>query len=113
MVVLFQLLIMFVGVAGTWGIMAKAQRPGWYALVPFLSTYELFKVAGRPGWVMLLLFVPLINLVVHGWMCVGLARRFGHGGAMAAAAFFGFGLLILGFDKSQYSDDSAAFAVQA
>ena len=37
-------------VAGLWMTLTKAGKPGWGAIIPFFNLYLIIKMAGRPGW---------------------------------------------------------------
>jgi hypothetical protein len=36
-------------VAGMWKIYAKADQPGWAAIIPIYNVYIWCKIVGRPG----------------------------------------------------------------
>ena len=52
-----------------------AQKTGhtdcaWWAWIPILNTFLLFKIAGKPAWWFLLCLIPLVNIIVFAilWM---------------------------------------------
>ncbi len=74
-----------------WRVFEKADRPGWYALIPFWNVYQMVKIAGMSGWSMLLLLIPFVNL----FFLVGLSIRIAH--SFGQSSGFGIGLALLGF----------------
>lgn len=90
--------------AGLWTTFAKADKPGWGAIIPIYNIYLLCKVAGRPGWWVILFFIPFVNIVIHIIVAIDVSKNFGHG--------VGYGILIwlfpmimyliLGFGSSEY-----------
>lgn len=65
--------------ASMWKVFAKADQPGWAALVPIYNAYVMLKIGDNPGWYLLLMLVPLVNLYAFGKMYVGIARAFDKG----------------------------------
>lgn len=89
----------------SWQMFVKAGEPGWKALIPFYSTYTLFRIAGRNGWGFLLMFVPLVNFVVWVIVSLDLAKHFGKSLVFAIFGLILFpwvGYLMLGYGKSEY-----------
>ncbi|HNX65000.1 MAG TPA: DUF5684 domain-containing protein, partial [Oscillospiraceae bacterium] len=85
-------------------ILVKAGEPGWACIVPFYSTYVLFKITWGNGWLFLLTLIPFVNFVILIITYVKLAQAFGKGGGFAAGLIllsFIF-LPILAFDSSDY-----------
>lgn len=70
-----------------WFILNKAGEPGWAAIVPFYSNYELYKITWGNGWMFLLLLIPLANFVVSIITNIKLATAFGKGGGLLADSF--------------------------
>ena len=60
-----------------WRIYAKAEQPGWTAVVPVYSTLVLLKIIGKPWWWLLLLLIPFVNIVFAIWAVNLLSRSFG------------------------------------
>jgi hypothetical protein len=90
-VLVIELALVVVIVAGMWKVFTKAGQPGWGAIIPILNVYLLCKIAGRPGWWLILFFIPIVSIVVAILVCLDIARNFGKG------AGFGVGLALLGF----------------
>lgn len=76
-------------VAGAWRAFSKAGAPGWAVLVPVYNLVVLARVGREKGAWVLLLLVPLVNVVVLGYLSIMVARRFGRG------VPFGLGLLLV------------------
>lgn len=72
-----------------WKIYKKAGEPGWACLVPFYSSYVLFKIAFGNGWYFLLSLIPFVNVVASAILSFKLAKAFGKD------IGWGFGLLFL------------------
>ena len=72
-----------------WKLYEKAHEPGWAAIVPFYSSYVMFKVAFGNGWMFLLLLVPIANIVFLIMLPFKLAKAFGK------SSGFGVGLWLL------------------
>ena len=95
-------------IAGMWKTFVKAGQPGWGVLIPIYNAYLLTQIAKKPGWWVLLLLIPLVNIVVHVIVSVGVAENFGKG------AGFGIGLFllpmifypVLGFGDATYAGRS-------
>lgn len=72
-----------------WKVYAKADEPGWAAIVPFYNLYVLFKITFGNGWFFLLSFIPFVGSVAQLVAYFKLAPAFGKG------AGFGIGLIFL------------------
>lgn len=90
-VLLIELLIAVVVIAGLWKVFTKAGEPGWAAIVPIFNMYILLKVVGRPWWWLILMIIPLVSLIVAIIVMLDLAKSFGKG------VGFAIGLILLGF----------------
>lgn len=102
---LLVLALFVVIIVGLWKTFAKADEPGWKALIPFYNTYTLFRIAGRNGWLFLLLLVPLVNIVISIIVMLDLAKHYGRGvlfGIFGLILFPYVGFLILGFGSDEY-----------
>ena len=85
-----------------WKVFEKASLPGWHSIVPFLNSYDSFKISWGYGWLFLLLFIPIVNVIIWIIMTVKM------GNAFRKSTLFIVGLvflpnvfyLILGFDSS-------------
>jgi hypothetical protein len=90
-VLLIQLAIVILIIAGIWKTFAKAGQPGWAAIIPIFNVYVLLKIANRPWWWLLLMLIPLVNLVIAIIVALDVAKAFGK------STGFGIGLVFLGF----------------
>src|SRR5437764_9413669 len=90
-ILLVELVLFIVVLAGWWKTFEKAGEPGWAAIIPIFDLYILCKIAGRSGWWVLLFFIPIANLVALILINLDVARNFGK------SAGFGIGLALLGF----------------
>ena len=87
-----------------WKVYMKMGYQGWEAIVPFYSSYVLFKTLYGNGWKMLLMLIPIYNIYVVVKLSIDLAHAFGKSTA------FGFGILLLNavfmcimaFDDSEF-----------
>jgi hypothetical protein len=77
---------------GMWLVLEKAEKPGWYALIPILNLIMLCRIAGVSSWWVFLLLVPVVGAIVLMFMVsVRLAETFEFGTG------FGIGLALLPF----------------
>ena len=87
-----------------WKVFQKAGIPGWHSIIPFLNTYDEFKIAFGNGWMFLLLLIPVVNLIIYIILEVKMSNAFGQGTGFAIGmillpeVFY----LILGFGSAQY-----------
>lgn len=88
---LIQLIVAVLAIAGMWKVFVKAGKPGWAAIIPIYNAVVLLEIAGKPIWWIILLLIPCVNVVVAFIVMIALAERFGKG------AGFGIGLALLGF----------------
>lgn len=103
MAVVFVLWVLLI--IANWKIFTKAGEAGWKSIVPFYSSYILFRIAGRNGWWFLALFVPILQIVALVILAVDLAKHFGKStvfGVVALLIFSVVGYLMLGFGKAEY-----------
>lgn len=87
-----------------WKIFEKAGEKGWKSLIPFYSTYILWKIAWGSGWMFLTTLIPFVGFV-FGIICnVKLAQAFGKGIGFAIGLIFLPVIFepILAFGDSQY-----------
>ena len=49
-IIIYVAVVVFL-IAALWLVFAKADRPGWAAIIPFYNYYTMLKVVGRPGMV--------------------------------------------------------------
>ena len=91
-------------IVALWKIFTKAGEPGWAAIIPFYSSYVLFKITWGNGWKFLLMLIPFANIVIMIITQVKLAKAFGksNGFAVGLVLLSTIFMLILGFGNSQY-----------
>jgi hypothetical protein len=109
-VLLFQLLLIVLQLAGMWAVFAKADRPGWAALVPIYNLYVMLRIGENAWWWLLVLIVPIVNIYALYKIHAGVARAFGRGiGFGLGLAFLGVVFFpILGFGDYRYRGASRA-----
>jgi len=90
-ILLVQLAILVVFVAGMWKVFEKAGEPGWAAIIPIYNIYVMIKISGNAWWWLILMLIPLINAIAFAKINIDVADKFGQG------LLFGLGLWILGF----------------
>src|SRR5262245_15799552 len=90
-VLLVELVLAVLIIAGLWGTFAKAGKPGWAAIIPIYNAVVLLEIAGKPIWWVLLLLIPCVNFIVSILVAMDVAKNFGKG------AGFGLGLAFLPF----------------
>jgi hypothetical protein len=91
MILVIEIALVVVIIAGAWKTFAKAGEPGWAVLIPIYNTIVFLKIAGKPIWWILLLMIPLVGIVFAIMACIDFAKAFGKG------AGFAIGLVLLGF----------------
>ncbi|MFY4813583.1 DUF5684 domain-containing protein [Haloarcula sp. AONF1] len=87
---LFNLLIAGIHIAGMWMVFEKADRAGWKAIVPVYNLYVMLQIGGNAWWWLVLLLIPILNIYVLYKIHAGVARTFGRG------IGFGLGLTFIG-----------------
>jgi len=107
MVVAFVVYVVFV--IGAWKVFTKADRPGWWSIIPIWNAAVLLQISGRSGWWVLGYVVPLLNLFVQIRWGVEMARAYGQGigfaiGLILLEPLF---LVILGFGAARYLGPAA------
>jgi hypothetical protein len=102
LVLLLELAVIVLCLAGMWKTFVKAGQPGWAAIIPIYNVIVLCQVAGKEWWwVFIYICVPIVGALLVN---IAVAEKFGQG------AGFGIGLTccgfifwpILGFGSSQY-----------
>ncbi len=103
-VLLIQIAVIVLMIAGLWKVFTKAGHPGWAAIIPFYNIYILTQIVGRPWWWLILLVIPFINIIFSIILCNDLSKAFGRGlGTTLGLIFLGFIFIpILGFGSAQY-----------
>ncbi len=96
-------------IIGQWKVNEKGGLPGWWAIIPILNLYALFKIAGKPGWWVLLMFIPVVNFVAWILGMLDLGKAFGRSTLFGIGLVFlsGIFLMILGFGEDKYQGDFA------
>lgn len=88
---LIQIAIVVVSIAGMWTTFAKAGKPGWAAIIPIYNIIVWLEIVGRPIWWVVLFLIPCVNVIIAAILSIDMAKSFGKG------AGFGVGLWLLGF----------------
>src|SRR5262249_58945740 len=65
-------------VIGAWKVFSKADRPGWWSIIPIWNAIVLLQISGRSGW-WVLGYLPLLNLFVQIRWGLEMARSYGRG----------------------------------
>ena len=104
-----QLVVSLVVIAGNWKVYSKAGKPGWACIIPVYNMVVLLEIVGRPIWWIVLLLIPCVNIVVLVILFVDLAKSFGKDGAFAAGLVLlsPIFILILGFGSAEYQGPAA------
>jgi hypothetical protein len=105
------LVLTIVQIIAMWKVYVKAGKPGWAAIIPFYNLYILLKIAGKPGWWLILYIIPIVNIIIHAIVSIGVAKAFNRSSLFGIVALWLFsfvGYLILGFGKSTYSNAPAS-----
>lgn len=110
LILLIEIALIVLIIAGFWKTFTKAGHPGWASIIPIYNAYILLKVAGRPGWWLLLMLIPLVNVVIAIIVAIDVAKAFGKGtGFGLGLAFLAFIFYpILGFGDATYHGQPAA-----
>lgn len=87
-----------------WKIFEKANKKGWYFLIPGYNFYCMFDIAFGNGWYCLLMFIPIVNFVFVFMLYYKLAKVFGKsdGFAICNIFFMWITMQIIAFDDSKY-----------
>jgi hypothetical protein len=105
--ILIELVLIVFILACYWIVFRKAGKPGWAAIIPIYNYVVLCQVAGYSGWLALLMFVPIVNIIVVFFICLGMAKKFGQDTLFGILMFFFFPILmaVIAFSKSiQYGN---------
>lgn len=108
LILVIELGIAAVMIAGMWKLFVKAGQPGWAAIVPIYNTYVMTQIVGRPILWFVLTFVPCVNFVAMVLIMIDLAKSFGKSTGYAIGMIllpFVF-IPMLGFGDAQYSGPS-------
>jgi hypothetical protein len=104
-VIIISIILAVLLVVAWWKVFEKAGVPGWHAIIPFLNTYDEFKITFGNGWMFLLLLIPIVNLIIDIILQVKMSNAFHKGTGFAIGLIFlpYIFYLILGFDSSTYA----------
>lgn len=91
MILVVQLAVAVLVIAGMWQAFAKAGKPGWAAIIPIYNVIVILEIAGKPIWWIILLLIPCVNIIIILLVMLDVAKAYGKG------AGFGIGLFLLGF----------------
>jgi len=101
---LISLLIAVATIAGMWKTFAKADNPGWAAIIPIYNVYVMIQIGDNEWWWLLLLLVPIVNIYAQYKIFKGVSEAFGEGLGITLGLFFlPFVFFpILGFGEFEY-----------
>lgn len=105
LVMVIQLAVFGVVIAGMWKLFVKAGQPGWAAIVPIYNQYVLTtQIAGRPILWFILMLVPCVNIVAAILVMIDVAKSFGKdtGYAIGMVLLPFIFIPMLGFGDAQY-----------
>jgi hypothetical protein len=107
-VVVIELGIAILVIAGMWKTFEKAGKPGWAAIVPIYNLVVMLEIAGKPLWWIILCLIPFVNFVVFILIMIAFAEKFGKSAGFGIGlAFLGFIFFpMLGFGDAQYTGGS-------
>lgn len=108
LVLVVELAVFAVVIAGMWKLFVKAGQPGWAAIVPIYNTYVMTQIVGRPILWFILTFIPCVNFVAMVLIMIDLAKSFGKstGYAIGMVLLPFIFIPMLGFGDAQYSGPS-------
>lgn len=104
-VILIMLFFIIISIICNWKIFVKAGISGWFAIIPIINIYYLYKVAFGKGIYFLTVFIPVVNVVFGYIMLYNLAKAFGKSNLFAVLNIF-FSVItlqLLAFDDSKYN----------
>jgi len=109
LVVILELALAVLTLAGMWTAFTKAGQPGWAAIIPIYNVIVWLRIVGRPAFWVVLFLIPCVQIVPFVIVCVDTARSFGK------SAAFGIGLWLLwfvfwpmlGFGSARYQGPAA------
>jgi len=78
-ILIIELALVVVMIAGMWAVFAKAGKPGWAAIIPFYNIIVLLEITGKPLWWLVLFLIPCVGIVVAVLVYIALAEQFGMG----------------------------------
>lgn len=103
-ITIVSLAIFILQIVSKWKIFDKAGEHGWAALIPFYSTYVLYKITWENGLFFLLSYIPCLNVIVTVMTNMKLSAVFGKNDGFAIGlSLLGFIFYpVLAFDSSEY-----------
>lgn len=103
-ITIVSLAIFILQIVAKWKIFDKAGEHGWAALIPFYSTYVLYKITWENGLFFLLSYIPCLNVIVTVMTNMKLSAVFGKNDGFAIGlSLLGFIFYpVLAFDSSEY-----------
>jgi hypothetical protein len=90
-VLVIELVVAVLMIAGMWKVFAKAGEPGWAAIIPIYNVIVMLKIAGKPAWWFILFLIPVVSFIIAILVAIEIAKKFGQG------AGFGIGMAFLPF----------------
>lgn len=109
MILLVQLGIVVLMIAGMWAAFAKAGKPGWAAIIPIYNGMVMLEIGGKPIWWILLFLIPLVNIIVAIMATSAFAKAYGKGAGFTLGLIFLPFIFypMLGFGSAKYVGASA------
>ncbi|WP_460500833.1 DUF5684 domain-containing protein [Hymenobacter agri] len=101
-ILLVELAIFMLIIAGLWKLYAKAGRPGWAAIIPIYNIIVMQDIVGREAWKIILLFIPLVNIYFGITLYISFAKAYGKRGIGNYLAILLLGIIFIplwGFSK--------------
>lgn len=104
-VLLIQLAVVVLTIAGAWKTFEKAGKPGWAAIIPIYNFIVVLEIAGKPIWWIILVFIPCVNIVIAIMVYIDFAKRYGQGAGMGLGLTFLPVIFfpVLGFGSARYT----------
>lgn len=104
-VLLIELALAVLIIAGMWRIFEKAGKPGWAAIIPIYNLIVLLEIIRKPIWWFIVMLIPCVGIVFAILVYIELAKAFNKGGGFAAGLFFLPFIFfpILGFGDAEYA----------
>ena len=102
--IIFTVIANIIGIVTTAMIFKKAGEKWWYALIPFVDNWTVFKITWGHGAYMFLMFIPIAGIIVFMVTMAKLGKAFGKNTGFTVGLIFLPPIfeLILAFDKSEY-----------
>ena len=78
-ILVIELALAIVIIAGMWQAFVKAGKPGWAAIIPIYNGIVMIEIAGKPIWWIILLLIPCVNIVIILLILIDFAKAYGQG----------------------------------